>query len=463
MEEIKTQFIWNGIDLEALRQVMDKPADDAVASIFESHDMNHLRNILKNMAENDSFVSKSLPKPMHDFVQKELSVTFSDMDIKYFNQTHEIWKKKGMNFVFILFFRALPYTYMAEKPANVLRMTKLLETHTERRIFETAQFVFDVMDSNWWEPGKRGILTAMKVRIMHSAMRHVILDSNKMGERWNEAWGKPISQEDMIATNQVFSLEFFKGMSMLGEELTAEEQKAWFHTWKTIARLMGVQDNLITQNVNEAWSLQHEIYRHLFNGETHSGIALAKALVDTLTHFHLPLNLTLHLMKMMLADEKFPGCFDRMLGPSYKEKYPEIFMKHDLEEDRKEHNELLKNHYHHHLKEYYHNLTNVRPVYQNKKNETNIFMRILIWVLNVTGIFKKRDHLIDVQLARLHSLLHKDGTNDPIEELEEESIIESLSVFGGIMVGILSFHFRKGKNSGFRIPATLQENWSLKG
>jgi hypothetical protein len=78
---------------------------------------------------------------------------------------------------------------------------------------------------------------------MHSSMRHVILD-NKNGEKWNEDWGKPISQEDLVATNQVFSLEFFKGMSMLGDTLSPEEQKAWFHTWKTIGRIMGVQDNL---------------------------------------------------------------------------------------------------------------------------------------------------------------------------------------------------------------------------
>jgi len=125
-----SQFIWNGIDLEALRQVMDQPADDAVSEIFKSKSMDHLRSVLKGMAQNDSFVTKEFPDVLHDFVENELKIRFTSEDIEMFNQAHEIWKEHGMNFVFILFFRALPYTYMAEKPANVLTTTKLLVTHT---------------------------------------------------------------------------------------------------------------------------------------------------------------------------------------------------------------------------------------------------------------------------------------------------------------------------------------------
>jgi hypothetical protein len=79
----------------------------------------------------------------------------------------------------------------------------------------------------------------------NNALGHAACDfgfSEKQGEKWNDEWGKPISQEDLIATNQVFSLEFFKGMKMLGMSLRAEEQKAWFHTWKTIGKIMGVQE-----------------------------------------------------------------------------------------------------------------------------------------------------------------------------------------------------------------------------
>jgi hypothetical protein len=40
--------------------------------------------------------------------------------------------------------------------------------------------------------------------------------------------------------------------------------------------------------------------------------------------------------------------------------------------------------------------------------------------------------------------------------------VDSMSALGGIMIAVLSLHFRKGKQSGFRIPENLKENWSLK-
>jgi hypothetical protein len=368
-----------------------------------------------------------------------------------------------MDFIFILFFRALPYTYMAEKPANVLRMTKLLETHAQRRIFETAQFVFDVMDKNWWEHKHRGILTALKVRIMHSAMRHVILDSKKTGEKWNGEWGNPISQEDLIATNQVFSLEFFKGMSMLGLSLSIEEQKAWFHTWKTIGKIMGVQDELICKTVDEAWTLQHAVYAHLFKDETHSGIALAKALVETLKHFHMPEKLILLLMKTMLADEQFPDCFERMLGPSYAATHPELFVSPSSDEEKEKHKKVLKQHFHEQVKEYHNTLKNKKEELKPKQEKMGLIAKLIFLIMSLFGLNKNGTHLIDLHLDKMHSILHDDSTGEPVEELEEEMIVELMKIFGGIMVAVLSLHFRKGKESGFRIPATLQDNWALKG
>lgn len=464
MEQTTSEFTWKGINLEDLRLVMDQPSDDAVASVIESESIQHLTSILKSMAENDDVVSHELPAPMYDFVQNELQISFSDEDIKMFKQTHEIWIKHGMKFIFILFFRALPYTYMAEKPANVLRMTKLLATHTERRIIETAQFVFDVMDRNWWEPDKRGILTALKVRIMHSAMRHAILHSEKTGEKWNNAWGQPICQEDLIATNQVFSLEFFKGMAMIGQPLSADEQKAWFHTWKIIAKIMGVQDNLICDTVEEAWFLQHTIYAHLFRDETRSGIPLAKALVETMDQFHMPEKLVLFMMKTMLADEQFPDCFDRMLGPSYAGTHPEFFIKHfSFMAEERHKTEVLFKQLHSNAMDFYQKIQEKKFAIKKAEPASGVFSKVVNWVLGKLGFDKKKVHLIDIQLKLLHDLLHDLETGEPLEKLEEDSINKLISIFGGIMVSVLSVHFRKGKESGFRIPKDLQENWVLKG
>ena len=458
MAETAAKLSWKGIELDSLRQIMDPPADEAIQSLYDSNNMHHLRDLLINMAENDDMVSHELPKPLHDFVQDELEYEFNEYDIKMFRKTHQIWKDHGMEFCFVLFFRSLPYTYMAEKPANVLRMTKLLVEQPERRVFETAQFVFDVMDEEWWSPHKRGILTTLKIRLMHASMRHVIIHKEG-GELWDEArWGKPISQEDLLATNQTFSLEFFKGIEMLGESLDEEEKEAWFHHWKIIGKLLGVEERLLADSIDEAWNLQHKVYDHLFNDLTYAGIGLAKALVETMSHFMLNHKFILLILKRTLADEQFPDCFDRLLAPTYDKVYPEVFHKPQTQEEQDDHDELLRNHFHEHLKDYHKRVGEHRDSVKSKVDKPGFFRHILNW-------FKKDDpskpHLIDHHLNIFHGLLHHEGTSNPVEFLEEEMITIAMKSVGGVMVGIMSSYFRKGKKSGFRIPDNIVDHWSL--
>ena len=451
MSSTDSQYAWHGIDLNALREVMDQPADDAVLSLYESSSMASLRTMLEDMAKNDSVVPEDLPDQMSSFMKSELSFEFSEEDIKMFNRSNEIWREYGMKFCFVLFFRSLPYTYMAEKPANVLRITKLLITQPERRIIETAQFVFDVMDKNWWEPDKRGLLTAIKVRLMHSAMRHVILADTD--NPWNNSWGKPISQEDIVATNQTFSLEFFKGLALIGEELPKADQEAWFYTWKRIGQIMGVQDELVCADVEEAWSLQNAVYNHLFHDECHSGILLSEALVKTMSKFMMSTRLVLHMMRRMLSDESYPDCFQRMLGPTYGDEYPLLFESHTNEEDQKDHEERLRADHHNELKGYYKTI----KAHRDKKTPSlNWWQKILAFF----GLWRaKRKGLLHKHVGLLHEILHEGDVL--LEKLEEEAIQETMSVMGGVIISVLSTYFRQGKNSGFRIPEDLKEHWEL--
>ncbi len=446
--KIKTNF-WNTLNLDDFRQIMDPPADEAVKSLYTSVRFKTDRNELKAMAQNDSFVPADLPEDLKCFVENELFKKFTPEDIRKFELTREIWKENGVQFIFILFFRALPYTYMAEKPANVLRLTKLLEDQPMRRVFETAQFIFDIMDQNWWDPEHRGILTALKVRIMHSAMRYNLLN-NPEGEPWNkEAWGMPISQEDLVATNQCFSLEFFKGLDMLGQPLNSEQQEAWFHTWKAIGRVMGVREELLRPTVEEAWDMQKAIYNHLFDTDDHaSGIALAKALVGALSTFLISTKFTLMLMKKMLFDEDHPDLFFQVLGPSFGATYPGLFRKSrgDAEADQ-ELNEQLEVEFYEELSKH---VEDVKAYRENQK------------LTEPTTRGEHTKNLVDLQLDVFNDVLEKLDPNNPnTRGLKDEFIKLAMNSMGGVVVGILAKYFRAGKQSGFRIPADLKEHWAL--
>ncbi len=455
--EAPKKYEYNGINLEQLRKIMDPEADSAVVSLYNSKAFDQDRNELKAMAQNDSFAPENLPPALRKFVENELSKKFTEDDIKQFELAREVWKENGIQFVFILFFRALPYTYMAEKPANVLRLTQLLVTQPMRRVFETAQFVFDVMDKDWWQPENRGILTALKVRIMHAAMRYNLIfnfekstnkDLNPNDTSWNYTWGNPISQEDLIATNQCFSLEYFKGMEMLGQPLNEEQKNAWFYTWKAIGRIMGVQENLLLPSVDQAWGLQKTIYNHLFDFEDHtSGILLAKALVTCLSTFLLSTRFILIIMKKMLFDENHPDLFYQVLGPSFGQEYPDLFRKSRGDEDPETVQEQEKqiffdelSHFNEKVKKYNEDIKKDYPQTRGEQTE----------------------NLVDLQVNVFDEALKDLDPNNPNQRgLMSDIIKKVMNSMGGVIISVLARYFREGKQSGFRIPTDLREHWQL--
>jgi hypothetical protein len=487
---------WSIQQLDELRHIMDAEADAAIKSIYGSRSGGALRTVLMNLASNDSkefkqqFAGTDTPHQLYDLINKELTHEFSKQDLAMFEKTHRIWKEHGIQFILILFFRSLVYTYAAEKPGNVLRMTKLLEDQPARRIIETGQFVFDVMDEKWWEPDKRGILTSVKIRLMHSAMRYMIL-GGEGDEPWQtDKWGMPISQEDLIATNQVFSLEFFKGLSILGDPMSAEDQEAWFYTWKKIGKMMGVQDNLLMPDVASGWDLQLKVYAHLFNDEPSAGIGLAAALVKTMGKLMMGERLVLAIMKKMLTDENYPDTFSKLLGPTYGERFPELFAVVSDPGDASDIAQTIHENFFKDLEQFLkdvkdHRVTelivasaggNTEPVASEKATppaHEGLLHRLSDDLKK--GIDKLRDFgdkelsLIDVQLKTIELILHEVEKSKvgkllqgELQKINEELMRKAMCAIGGILVDILSKVFRPGKKAGFRISANLKEHWAIR-
>ncbi|MEP7323277.1 MAG: oxygenase MpaB family protein, partial [Saprospiraceae bacterium] len=248
---------------------------------------------------------------------------------------------------------------------------------------------------------------------------------------------------------QCFSLEFFKGLEMLGQPLNDEQQEAWFHTWKAIGRIMGVQEELLRPTVSEAWDMQRAIYNHLFDEIDHaSGVALAKALVGALSTFLLSTKFTLMLMKKMIFDDNHPDLFFQVLGPSFGQEYPGLFKKsrgddgedeETVEQYNKEFYEELVKH-HDDVKDYREKQKLTEPVSRGEGNK----------------------NLVDLQLDVFEDVLKElDPENPNSRGLKDEIIKIAMNSVGGVIVGILAKYFRAGKQAGFRIPEDLKEHWAL--
>jgi hypothetical protein len=132
------------------------------------------------------------------------------------------------------------------------------------------------LDTRAFDKKGSGIRSIQKVRLMHAAVRWHTLKSGQ----WNEVWGKPVNQEDMLGTNLAFSSIVLEGLHKLGIYYAAEEADAYLYLWNVIGYMLGLKKELLPETRKEAYWLGRLIEKRHFR-KSEAGIELTKALMQT--------------------------------------------------------------------------------------------------------------------------------------------------------------------------------------
>lgn len=309
-------------ELESWRFVQDDEADYLAFMIIRSphwHDVylglskvrynNDLANIEIFRHDDDTDTDED-----HQVLVKTLNAYFNDVSELTFIQQHKDTIRKGCAFfcrhandgIFILAVRSLLKQYAAFKATNVLVNTKLLVRFPHRRILETFQFVIDVMDMHGFEPHGKAIRSLQKLRLVHALIRarfmrekndpnYVDETINKDGKGvWDDRWGLPINQQDMIFALHTFSIEIIDGLKAQGQKLTDTEIENYYLTWHYYGKALGIKDALNPKTYKEGKALQERIYKRQFVIDNPNAKVLAEPLIGFMKEL-LPLNKDRHI------------------------------------------------------------------------------------------------------------------------------------------------------------------------
>jgi hypothetical protein len=179
----------------------------------------------------------------------------------------ELFIAHGNLALIVLVCASLPECYVMKKGIQVLWLTQRLQEHVLRRLVETAQLVISVMWRGGLSPDGSGVRTAAKVRLMHAAIRHLILHGRPEAQdakpssfadvlltvRWNtQELGYPINQEDLVYTLLTFSYVIPRGLEKLGVQVTPTQKEAFIHCWNIVGRIMGIREEILPENYEEA-------------------------------------------------------------------------------------------------------------------------------------------------------------------------------------------------------------------
>ncbi len=289
---------------EKFRYIGDRDIDVLALTVMEVVDYGEFHQILSNLNRNGDPVSfeglKNVQQKKDVTVRdansylagykKVLGIYFGDTFIQFTPEEKECLRKASIFFnvhmtecTIALAVRSLLKQYAAFKSTNVLAHTQLLPKYPYRRIISTMQFVMDVMESNAFEPEGYGIRAIQRLRMVHALIR-IRIDMDKIrkteGKEWNEEWGRPINQQDMIFAVHTFSIEVIHGLLASGEKVSAEDIQNYYYAWHIIGRALGVVDELNPSDYAIGVQVQERIYGKEFIKENPNGPLLAEPLIN---------------------------------------------------------------------------------------------------------------------------------------------------------------------------------------
>jgi mpaB/rubber oxygenase-like protein len=143
--------------------------------------------------------------------------------------------------------------YTESSVAKPLALTGAYAGESARkRHMDTARFWIDISEPGALRHGGRGRATAVRVRVMHAAVRRKVINHRE----WDlAAWGVPISQSDALFTLIAGSLAPGFGLRLMGYRTSIAEIEAMMHFWRYIGHLMGVRPRWYPTDVKEAIQL----------------------------------------------------------------------------------------------------------------------------------------------------------------------------------------------------------------
>jgi ER-bound oxygenase mpaB/B'/Rubber oxygenase, catalytic domain/PilZ domain len=269
-------YPWTDVYLDPFVGLGDPLADNVMHHVM--HDARpdlfyaHMAQIKNNR---DDIPTELAPEVRQYFHESSRVPDWADPELIYIAQN--VFARYGMPIVLTLFCIVLPEGYAVWKPTWILHRTNNLGKHLHRRIIQTAQFLLDVMAPGALGPEGGGIRSIQKVRLIHSAVRHYVVDKTD----WRPEWGAPLNQEDMAATIGGFSYLSLQGLEKLNIRLSEKEQLAYLHAWSVIGSMLGVDERLRLDTMDSAAEFMRA-YRRRGRAATEAGRELTQHLVQFL-------------------------------------------------------------------------------------------------------------------------------------------------------------------------------------
>jgi len=256
-------------------KVFDAEADAVIAAVIDRGETAAVNALLRTWTRNDQSLPAGLPADLRGFIEDARRLP-AWADAGKLAAAVEFNKKRGT-------YLGVTYGFVSGMMSTVIPHEARAVYYSKggadmkRRISRTAKFGYDIGSLNAFRPDGSMIVTAVKTRMAHAGVRHLLPQS----PHWNGVADedKPISQRDILITWHSLPTSVMKAMKSWGVKIPTADADAFLHSWQVAAHLLGVRDEYIPATWADADAQAPQILDPLL-APTPEGIKLADFLLD---------------------------------------------------------------------------------------------------------------------------------------------------------------------------------------
>ncbi|MGW7517683.1 oxygenase MpaB family protein [Streptomyces sp. NPDC054796] len=257
------------------RWVWDPEADPLVADLLDRGDVPRVNELLRTWKKNGQPLPSGLPADLRDFMESARRLP-PWAEAGKLATAVEFNEKRGLYLGVLYGLASGMMSTVIPKEARAVYYSQG-GADMKDRISKTAKLGYDIGSRNAYLDDGEMIVTCVKTRLVHAAVRHLLPQS----PHWTGAADEdiPISQRDMMVTWHSLPTTVMRKLKDWKVPIPAAESTAFLHSWQVSAHMLGIQDEYIPATWDEADSQAEQVLDPVL-AATPEGVKLADILLN---------------------------------------------------------------------------------------------------------------------------------------------------------------------------------------
>ncbi len=268
----------------------DPPLDALLLEIEDPRAIWSAIAALGELPSDDTPLPTAIPPPLDRFLASTRLPEWASLDAL---ERGARFAERNLPYVSLaLIAGSLPLLFTSAHGATVLTRTRRLLDDVDRRVNETARFVFDVLEPGAFGGYGRGVRAVQRVRLIHAAVRHAQRPTSPT---------IPIDQTQLLGTLFAFSVVVVRSATRLGARVTDRDREDYWHLWRVVGALLGIEARSMPHRYAEAERSLRALVHDNAKASA-EGRALTAALLErTQAHLVVP-DLSTRLVRYLLGE-----------------------------------------------------------------------------------------------------------------------------------------------------------------